>query len=295
MRIGRTLRTRIAIGAVVTISTTGCTVTNAGTIDGGREAPLVVAAASDLMPAFTLLGRQFEEASGHPVVFAFGSSGLLAQQLIEGAPMDVYASASASFVDRVLAAGVGDAGTRTTYAFGRLVIWSTPARWDAVGGWGTLTDLAGDPGVRSIAIANPEHAPYGLAARQSLESAGLIEAIAPRLVFGENVADAQRLVATGNADVGIIALSLAIAADGADDPGARGSWILVDPELHDPLRQDLIVTTRDAERAKVAHAFVAFVASPEGRTVMHRAGFLLPGDPTAPSGASSASSARRAS
>jgi len=276
-RTGRNLRTRVAAGAVLALLALLASACGSDPARG-TAGPLVVAAASDLLPAFTLLGEEFERTTGHRVVFSFGSSGLLAQQLIEGAPMDVYASASANFVDRVLAAGVGDPATRTTYAFGRLVIWSTPERWSAADGWDTLTDVALDPDVRSVAIANPEHAPYGSAARQALEQAGVAGAIGPRLVFGENVTDAQRLVATGNADVGIIALSLATAADAPDGPGVGGRWVLIDEALHAPLQQELIVIARDDERAAVARAFVAFLASSDGRTVMRRSGFLLPGD-----------------
>ena len=237
------------------------------------EEPLSVAAAADLMPAFTLLGESFEEATGEKVVFSFGSSGQLAQQLIEGAPMDLYASADVAFVERVLEAGVGDPATQATYALGRIAIWSPDDAW---GGWESLEDLARDDEVRVIAIANPEHAPYGRAATQALETAGIREAVEPRLVLGENVSDAQRLAATGNADVAIVALSLALAADESGD----GQWILLDEGLHEPLQQDLIVTAEDPDRAELAGRFVDHINSEEGREVMRRFGLLLPGEET---------------
>lgn len=236
---------------------------------------LIVAGAADLRPAFTELGASFEERSGVPITFSFGSSGLLAQQLIEGAPMDVYASADAAFVDRVLDAGVGDAATRTTYAIGRITIWSRTSAW---GGWSTLADVAADPDVRIIAIANPEHAPYGRAAKQALEAAGVWDDVRPRLVFGENISDTQRLAATGNADVAIVALSLALAADaaqGADGP-SDGRWVLIDDSLHAPLRQDLIVTATAPDRITAAERFLAHLASEEGQAVMRRSGFVRP-------------------
>jgi len=235
------------------------------------DEPLLIAGASDLRPAFTLLGEAFEEATGEQVVFNFGSSGQLAQQLIEGAPMDVYASANVSFVEQVLDAGVGDPSTQATYAYGRLTIWSPDDAWRD---WQSLDDVAGDDGVRIIAIANPEHAPYGLAARQALETAGVLDVVEPRLVFGENISDTQRLAASGNAAVAIIALSLALAADETGD----GRWTLLDDALHESLQQDLVVITQDPARAELATRFIDYVNSEDGRRVMRRFGFQLPGE-----------------
>jgi molybdate transport system substrate-binding protein len=235
------------------------------------EEPLLIAGAADLQPAFTVIGAQFEQATGEEVVFTFGSSGQLAQQLIEGAPMDLYASANVSFVEQVLDAGVGDPDSQTTYAFGRITIWSREDTWRD---WQTLDDAAADDDVRVIAIANPDHAPYGLAAKQALQTAGLWATVEPKLVYGENVADTQRLAASGNADVALIALSLALAADEAGD----GAWVLLDEDLHQPLQQDLVVVAEDPDRAALANAFIEYVDSEEGRQVMRRFGFLLPGE-----------------
>jgi len=235
------------------------------------DEPLLIAGASDLMPAFTLLGQQFEAATGERTVFSFGSSGQLAQQLIEGAPMDLYASANVSYVEQVLDAGVGDAATQATYAFGRITLWSPNKAW---GDWQSLGDVADDPGIRIIAIANPEHAPYGLAAQQALQAAGLWDTVEPKLVYGESISDTQRLAATGNADVAIVALSLALAADETGD----GMWILIDEALHEPLQQDLVVIAQDPDRAELAGRFIDYVNSEEGRRVMRRFGFFLPGE-----------------
>ena len=259
-------RTLLAAAALALV-TAACGDAQAVTADE----PLLVAGAADLLPAFTELGRTFEELTGEEVVFSFGSSGKLAQQLIEGAPMDVYASANVSFVERVLDAGVGDPATQATYAYGRIVIWSTEEAWR---GWDSLDDLAADDDVRILAIANPEHAPYGLAAQQALESAGLWDTVEPRLVYGENIADTQRLAATGNADAAILALSLALAADQA----GQGTWTLLDEHLHEPLQQDLVVTTSDPDRAALAGRFIDHVNSEGGREIMRRYGFLLPSE-----------------
>lgn len=242
---------------------------------GGVEAvtpgePLLVAAAADLQPAFAELGDGFEQATGQEVTFSFGSSGHLAQQIVEGAPMDLYAAADASFVDRVVAAGRASPGTRATYARGRIAVWTPSGRW---GGWDDLADVAEDPTVRTVAIANPEHAPYGRAAREALDAAGVWRQVEPRVVYGENVADTQRLAATGNADVAVVAVSLALAAEHDGD----GRWMLVPAELHEPLRQDLVVVADDPDRAALAADFIDYVSGDEGREVMRRFGFLPPG------------------
>jgi molybdate transport system substrate-binding protein len=230
---------------------------------------LLVAGASDLRPAFDELGELFAEETGHEVVFDFGSSGQLAQRIIEGAPVDVFASANISFVDRVLDSGRGDPATKATYAFGRITIWS---RTDAWGGWNSLEDVAGDGAVEFLAIANPEHAPYGLAAKQALEASSLWDIAEPKLVYGENVSDTQRLAANGDADASIVAFSLALAA------GDDGEWVLIDESLHAPLEQALVVVADDPERVVAARAFAEFVNSPAGREVMVAYGFVLPGE-----------------
>lgn len=265
--LARTSR-RVLVAAALAVAAAGCG-SDAQAVTA--DEPLLVAGASDLLPAFTVLGEAFEEVTGEQVVFNFGSSGQLAQQLIEGAPMDLFAAANVSFVEQVLDAGVGDPSTQATYAFGRLTIWSPDDAWR---GWQTLDDVAADGGVRILAIANPEHAPYGLAARRALETAGLLDLVQPRLVFGENISDAQRLAATGNADVAITALSLALAADEAGD----GRWTLLDDALHEPLQQDLVVVTDDPDRAELATRFIEYVNSADGRQVMRRFGLLLPGE-----------------
>jgi molybdate transport system substrate-binding protein len=235
------------------------------------EVALLVAAASDLRPAFEELGDRYAAAGGGEVTFDFGSSGQLAQRIREGAPFDVFASADVAYVDDVIGAGIGDAETQRTYAYGRLVIWAPEDRW---ADWQEVTDLADDGGVTNLAIANPDHAPYGRAAQEALAATGALDAVRDRLVLGENISDTQRLVETGNADVGIIALSLAIAAE---ERGV-GRWVEVDDDLHDPLQQDLVVTASDPARAAAARAFVDLVGSDAGREVMGRYGFLVPSE-----------------
>jgi molybdate transport system substrate-binding protein len=229
-----------------------------------QPAGLTVAAASDLRLAFEELGQRFTAETGTTVTFAFGSSGQLREQIINGAPFDLFASANVAFVDAVIDAGRGLADTKTDYADGRLVLWAAPGFELPT----SVEDLA-DPAYRRIAIANPEHAPYGTAAVEALESTGTYDAVADRLVYGENISDTLRIAESGNADVGIIALSLVITGD--------TDHTLVPAELHRPLRQALVVTTT-GPRDDAARRFADFVNSPPGREVMVRYGFALPGE-----------------
>jgi molybdate transport system substrate-binding protein len=225
---------------------------------------ITVAAASDLRVAFEELGDRFTDDSGIEVTFSFGSSGQLREQIVNGAPFDVFASANVAFVDAVIEAGRGRADTRAEYGVGRLVLVVPPG-----GDPPTSLDELVEAGFRRIAIANPDHAPYGLAARQALESVGLLGPLGDRLIYGENISDTLRIVRSGNADVGLVALPLVI-ADGSP-------YSLVPDDLHDPLVQALVVTAADS-RVADATAFADFVTSPAGREVMVRYGFVLPGE-----------------
>lgn len=229
---------------------------------------IVVAGASDLRPAFEEIGRQFTARTGVKITFTFGSSGLLARQLENGAPFDVFASADVKYVDEVLAAGVGDPKSKATYAFGRLALW-VPARTKKR--TVTVADLA-DPSFRRIAIATPAHAPYGVAAVEALKSTKISDLVSERLVYGENVSDAYRIATSGNADAALVSLSLVIAN------AAGGRYVVVPADAHQPLEQALVVTA-GKKRTPSAKAFVTAVSSPSGRAVMRRYGFLLPGDP----------------
>jgi molybdate transport system substrate-binding protein len=231
--------------------------------------PLRVAAASDLAFAFRDVGALYERATGQPVVFSFGSTGLLEKQVAEGAPFDVFAAASVSYADEAIASGVCLPGSRALYATGRIVLYAGP---DAPFVPRTVADLA-DPRVRRIAIAHPDHAPYGRAARQAMTRAGVWEQVQPKVVFAENVQQALGFAQSGNADVAILALSLATVTPGRTAP--------VPADLHDPLDQALVVCTKGSAGPESGRRFAAFVASPEAREVMRRYGFLLPGESAA--------------
>lgn len=236
--------------------------TGAGARSGATE--ISVAAASDLRPAFEELGSAHTAATGTEVTFSFGSSGQLREQIVNGAPFDLFASADTAYVEDVIEAGRGDPDTKADYAIGRIALWAAPGA-DLPA---SIEDLA-DPRYRRIAIANPEHAPYGRAAAEALGSAGLTDTVGPRLVLGENISDTLRIVGSGNADVGIVALSLVITGD--------TPYTLLPEDLHEPLRQALVVTG-DGPGGEAAAGFADLLASPAGREVMVRYGFVLPGE-----------------
>jgi molybdate transport system substrate-binding protein len=225
-----------------------------------------IAAAADLTLAFEELGQSYGRTTGHEVTFSFGSTGLLAKQLLQGAPFDVFAAANVAFVDQVVAAGACDGTTRAPYARGRIAVWSRRGTTESPR---HLAELAAERFAR-IAIANPEHAPYGQAARQALEAAGIWEMVSPRLVLAENVRQALQFAETGNADAAIVALSLV--ATRRDE-----QWFLVEEGAHRPIDQTLVVCERGGNRAG-GLSFARYVASPEGRAVMRRHGFVLPGE-----------------
>lgn len=236
--------------------------------EGGRKGePLRVAAAADLALAFKEVGTAFEKQTGKHVDFSFGSTGLLAKQLVEGAPFDVFAAANVSFVDDVVREGACLGDTKALYAKGRIVLWSKDP-------WALPKDITElkDPKYAKVAIANPEHAPYGRAAREAMIKAGVWTTVQPRAVYGENVQQTLMFARSGNADVAIVALSLAVTSP--------GNYVAIDSSLHEPLDQALVACKGGSKGAKTheARSFIDFVGSEPGRAIMRRYGFLLPGE-----------------
>ena len=225
---------------------------------------LTVFAAADLALPFSEIAPRFEKALGAQLTLVFGSTGMLTTQLTHGAPADVFFAANESFVDRLVATRAAIAETRMLYAQGRLALVTPKALSGVVR---QLRDLAA-PSVRRVAIANPQHAPYGQAAEQALRASGLWQTVAAKLVYGENVRQAVQFVQSGAAEAGIVALSLSGSTDLASRP--------VDPALHAPLNQAAVVMRRSG-RPELARGFIQFVNGPEGRPIMKRYGFILPG------------------
>lgn len=225
------------------------------------SAPLRIAAASDLSTAFEELGASYEKATGTKVIFSFGATGLLERQIVEGAPFDVFLAADVSFVDDAIKAGACSPGSKQLYAVGRLAIVASPGAAFAVT---SISDLA-DGRITRIAIANPEHAPYGRAARQAMKRAGVWRAVESKLVYGENVHQALQFAESGNADVAIVALALTA--------GRLPSAIAVPADLHDPIDQALVICARTPAAVRAAETFCAYVTSAPGRSLMEKYGF----------------------
>lgn len=233
------------------------------------QAPPRVAAAASVGPALTEIARSFEQARGQRVTLVFGASGTLTRQIRDGAPFDLFLAADEDFPTQLTRAGLTrDSGL--VYAVGRLVLFAptgSPLVPDPA--LVNLAALMTRGGVTRFAIANPALAPYGKAAETVLAKHGLLEAIRPRLVLGESVAQAAQFAATGNAVGGLLAYSQVLAAEFA----GRGTHALLPDGDYPPLRQRMVLLKR---AGTVAEAFYAFVRGPEARAILRRHGFSVP-------------------
>jgi molybdate transport system substrate-binding protein len=221
-----------------------------------RAGDLIVAGASDLSPLTSNLEQGFEKVSHSKIKFTLASSGSLAQQIENGAPFDVFLSADERLVKGLVASGHLEPDI-LTYATGRLGLWSKDGRVRS------LEDLK-KPGVIHLAIANPDHAPYGVAARKALETQGLWREIQPKIVYGENVRQAMQFAESGNADAVITSWTLLI-----------GRGILLPAEWHDPIRQAGGVVKGSSQTA-VARQFLKFLLSAEGQKILQSGGLFPP-------------------
>ena len=229
---------------------------------------ITIAAAADLKFALDEVVALFSRL--HPadrVETIYGSSGKFQTQIRQGAPFDLYFSADIAYPRALKEEGFA-ASEVQPYAVGRIVLWSTSRDTAKM----TLADLA-DPAIRKIAIANPKHAPYGKRAEEALKASGVWEKVEAKLVYGENVAQAAQFVQTGNAQAGIIALSLALSPELAK----RGGYALIPDRLHQPLEQGFIITRR-AENNGMAKRFADYMGGKPARAVMVKYGFVLPGE-----------------
>ena len=222
----------------------------------GRAGDLLVAAAADLGPLTASLDKGFETASHVKLKFTLASSGELSKQIENGAPFDVFLSADEHYVKQLVSGGHLEPDT-VVYANGQLGLWSKDGRVKSV-----LALKNSD--VKHIAIANPAHAPYGIAARKALETQGLWRDLQPKIVYGENVRHAMQLAETGNADAVITSWTLLI-----------GRGILLPAEWHDPIRQSGGVVKSSAQIAS-ARQFLQFLRSADGRKILQSGGLFPP-------------------
>ena len=233
-----------------------------------RAQAVKIAAAADLKFAMTELASQFEKQSGAKLDVTYGSSGNFLTQIQNGAPFDLFFSADSEYPKKLEAVGLAEPGTLREYAVGHIVIW-TPrdSGIDAAkAGWQSLLDQR----VKKIAIANPEHAPYGRAAVAAMREAGIYEQVKDKLVYGENISQAAEFVQSCNAQVGIVALSLAIS------PAMKnGNKWQIPADSYPPIKQTAVVL-RASKNKDAARRFLDFVSGPQGREILQRSGFTVP-------------------
>lgn len=238
----------------------------------GRTAPqqkLRIAAAADLQFAMADLSAQYEKHDGFATDVTYGSSGNFFAQIQNGAPFDLFFSADVDYPKKLEASGWTEPGSVYEYAVGRIVIW-VPAQ--------SIIDVAGQKwdsllqaNVQKIAVANPQHAPYGRAAVEALKHAGIYDEVQSRLVYGENISQAAQFVQSGSAQVGIIALSLAVSP--AMKAGKR--WEI--PAEDYPAIEQGAVILKNSQNKNAARKFLEFVKSDSGRAILARFGFAIPG------------------
>jgi molybdate transport system substrate-binding protein len=212
-----------------------------------------VAAAADLQPVLPVLTAQYEKATGVKVVVSFGSSATLATQIENGAPMDLFMSADFVNPEKIVAAGLADGSAPTPYARGTLVLWT---RKDS-GLLPLSVERLTDPRVKTVAIANELHAPYGHAAAEALRRMKIYDQVSPHFVVGENISQTAQYVESGNAQLGLISLT------SASTPHFKeiGTYVLVPTNVYTPLQQCAVVLAK-SDRKGEAHAFLNWLLSP---------------------------------
>ena len=229
---------------------------------------ITVAAAADLKFAMDEIVTGFKKGhSGAELDVIYGSSGKFHTQIQQGAPYDLFFSADINYPRELAKKGMAASEVKP-YAVGRVVLWSNSMDTTKM----TLASLT-DPKIARIAIANPKHAPYGKRAEEALKASGLWDRLQPKFVFGENIAHTAQFVQTGNAQVGIIALSLAVNPELAK----KGGYYLIPDKLHNPLEQGYIITKQGAAKP-LARQFADYMGSKPARSIMTRYGFVLPGE-----------------
>jgi molybdate transport system substrate-binding protein len=233
---------------------------------GCWAAELTVAAAADLGPALHEIADNFQKQTGDTVRLSFGSSGNLTTQIENGAPYDLFLSADLGYPERLMKENLAEASLKA-YAVGAIVLW-VPAESSLDVEHAGMQVLL-NPTVKRLAIANPEHAPYGRAAVAALKYYKIYEKISNRLVLGENISQAAQFVESRNAQVGIIALAGALALDG------KGRYWRIPQDAYPALQQGAIVTAH-AKNKELARKFLEFLSTPESRAIFTRYGFAAP-------------------
>lgn len=226
------------------------------------EKRLIIAAAANLEPAFTEMAKEFQSETGVKVVFSFGATGMLGKQIENGAPFDLFVSADVKTVENLEAKGEILSGSKRIYAQGKLVLsWPQDTKQVPL----SLEDIV-KAEFKRIAIATPEVAPYGAAAKESLQNAGFWEKVESRIVYGENVNTVYQYAKTGNVDLIFIPLSLI-------KPGEK--YLAIDEKLHKPINQALGIIKR-SKQIELAKQFDTFLAGQKGHNILEKFGYSLP-------------------
>ncbi len=233
--------------------------------------PLKIAAASDLEPVLPALIAQFQTQTGIKADASYASSATLAQQIINGGPFDLFLAADLSFPQQVVAAGLSDSAKPIPYARGTLVLWSRSDSLVRHRSGGLTVDALRNPALGKVAIANPEHAPYGRAAMAALDQLGLTDRLRSKLVVAENIAQAAQYADSGNAEVGLISLTSAL----TPLLKADGSFVEIPAGSYPPILQGAVVVKNSARRGD-AHRFLDFLASPPIRKALAERGLKAP-------------------
>ena len=229
---------------------------------------ITVAAAADLSYALKEVAQKYESQTAQKVQLIFGSSGNFFTGIQNGAPYDIFFSADIEYPKKLEAAGLTEPGTLYGYAIGRIVLWvPNGSKLNLSRGIPVLTD----PSIGKIAIANPKFAPYGRAAVAALHTAKLYDSLAPKFVLGENIAQTAQFVQSGNADIGIIALSLAM----SPSMSKAGRYYLIPTETYPPIEQAAVILKSAKDKA-AARQFLNYVESKAGTEVLARYGFNAP-------------------
>lgn len=231
-----------------------------------RAGEALIAVAANFAEVTEELETAFETTTDHTVTITSGSTGKLYAQIKQGAPFDILMAADQARPERLEAEGDAVPGSRFTYAIGRLALWSPDAQ--RISGDGIALLEAGD--FARLAIANPDLAPYGLAAKQALQHFGLWDALQPKIVMGQNIGQTFSMISTGNAELGLVAKSYAMSTRN-QTPGSR--WD-VPADAHEPIRQDAVIL-KHAEDNPAARAFADFLRSNAAREVITRFGYAV--------------------
>jgi len=231
---------------------------------------ITVAAAADLQFAMQDIAARFQKETGKTVKLTYGSSGNFFQQIQNGAPFDIFFSANLDYAKKLDAAGLTEPGSYYQYAKGKIVIWvPKESKLDLTPGMKAFLD----PSVKKIAVANPQHAPYGQAAVAAMQSQNVYEKVKDRFVLGENISQTASFVVSGSADVGIVALSLALSPNMKD----KGRYVEVPADEYPPIEQACVILG-SSKNKETARQFMAFIKTSAIADVLRSYGFDVQSD-----------------